>query len=233
MAIWPGKDPSPFVETQETTSGPATMIGQDRVAFFMGNPPQLNLAIATTDGRIVTRMARVSAGNPITLAASPDGATLYYSEASAIWAVDVASGVPRRFHAGDAAVVDPRTGDLIVQLNESPDTVLVRMPAAGGEPRKVFERTGIGVAPDQGVAGNAILPDGRVLVTATQSDSWFWAPAVLDVRDGKLTRVPVLYDGDVNPSVWGKDGSILSIGWGLKTDIWRFRPMPGDGGATP
>jgi hypothetical protein len=37
----------------------------------------------------------------------------------------------------------------------------------------------MGVAPDQGVAGNAILPDGRMVVTATQRDSWFWTPAVM------------------------------------------------------
>ena len=67
----------------------------------------------------------------------------------------------------------------------------------------------------------AIHEDGRVLVPVTSPDTWFWRVAVLN-PDGTLTPLPVVYDGDLLPAAWAKDGkSILALGFPFRSELWR------------
>jgi hypothetical protein len=193
------------------------------VAFFVGSPSESTLAVATTDGRIVRRFTSMIPSGIQSLAAAPDGKTLYYAAARHIWAVPVQDGEPRRLREGDGIVVDPATGDLVVQLNETRGSRLVRLPAAGGQEREIPFLGPHGLAP-QPITGRIIRTDGLVVVGLSPKDSWFWGPGVLDPASGAVSRVPLRFEGDVFPASWGNDGSILAMGWGLHTNIWRFRP---------
>ncbi len=223
LVAWPGKDAVPFVETSEETSGPVTLVEEQSVAFFVGAQSRSTLAIATLDGRIVRRFAATKLSGIQSIAASLDGKTLYYADAGAIWAVPVQEGEPRKLREGDGVAVDPATGDLIVQLNEKSGTRLLKLPAVGGQAREISIHGGHGLAPLP-ISGRIVRADGMIVITLSPSDSWFWGPGVLDPVSGAVSRVPLRFEGDVFPASWGNDGSILAMGWGLQTNLWRFRP---------
>jgi hypothetical protein len=220
----PGSDPSPFIQTDEETAGPVVEVGTKAVAFFIGTPPAAEIAIATTDGRILRRMKGAGGGRIQSLAASPDGATLYYADSASIWSIPAAGGTPAKFHAGDGVAIDPANGDLIIQLNEMGATRLMRVSPSGGNDREITVGGGFNAAP-QPISGRIVGPDGRMVITVWSRDSWFWFPAVLDPAGGFVRRVPVPFEDDLFPSNWANDGSILGIGRRLKTAIWRFRPQ--------
>jgi hypothetical protein len=73
------------------------------------------------------------------------------------------------------------------------------------------------------LGGAAIHADGRVLVTTAAPDSCHWQPALLGA-EGKLQPLPVVFNGDVIPAGWSKDGKVLAIGLGNFADLWRFTP---------
>src|SRR5262249_15535294 len=70
---------TPLIDTAEETSGPISVIGTDRVAFLIGNGPAKSIAIASlVDRRVLRRISVPDAGSIVQLAASVDGAVLYY-----------------------------------------------------------------------------------------------------------------------------------------------------------
>jgi hypothetical protein len=217
----PGGDSLPFVETEEETAGPACLLGDD-VALLIGTPPSREIAIATKDGRILRRLAGVG-GSATSLSASPDAQTLYFAAAGTIWAVPGAGGARRKVHPGDGVSVDPASGDLIVQLRaENLHSRFLRVPAEGGQPREIAVRGGDSVIATP-LGGNAVRRDGRLPVTLGPVDAWFTIPGMLDLRTGIVQRIPLSFEGDVFPSNWGRDGSVLGIGWEYRMGVWRFR----------
>jgi len=60
-------------------------------------------------------------------------------------------------------------------------------------------------------------------VVAETDDSWFWAPAVLDLQTNQATRVPMNYAGDaeVDPA-WDGDRHITVLARRTESTIWRF-----------
>ena len=221
----PGKDPAPFLDTREETSPPAALLGTSEIAFVAGSAPAQSLAIASiSEGRIARRLK--GAKGPFDgLAASPDGKTLYYVAAGAVWAIPATDGEPRKVRAGDAVAVDPRQGDLIVQLREKEGIRLVRVPASGGPEREIPFRSEVrlGATP---LAPNAVRADGRIVLATLAKDNWFWKLAVLDPETGAVEAVPLNYEGDIPVPGWTADGKILALAFPLRASLWRFRPAP-------
>jgi len=221
----PGGDVAPFIATKEETSVPACPVGQGDVAFLLGPHDNAVVAVASiSDGRIIRRLQGVQGSEVRGLVASRDGTTLYYVASRTVWAIPSSDGQPRRIGPGDGVALDPNGKDLIVRLFEKKGVRLVRVPASGGTEEPIPFQSALRLAPvDMGL--DAIGKDGRALVSITTPDSWFYGAGVLDLRSGKLDRIPLNFTGDVLGLGWQSDGRILSTGWPLKAKLWRFRPV--------
>ncbi|HKS97793.1 MAG TPA: protein kinase, partial [Terriglobia bacterium] len=220
----PGGDAAPFIATKEETSSPACRVGENEVAFLLGPSHHAELAIASlADGRILRRLRGVQGGEIGELVASRDGATLFYVASRTIWSIPAADGTARRLGPGDALTVDPNGHDLIVQLREKEGVRLVRVPVSGGGETPISVQGDLRLAPVS-IDSSAVDQGGRMLVSLAAPDSWFYRPGSLDLRTGKLERIPLNFSGDVLGIGWQSDGRILSTGWPLKAALWRFRP---------
>jgi hypothetical protein len=218
-----GEAATMFVQANEETSGPATQLGPERVAFFVGTPPAVDIAVALTDGRIVQRLTVRLPQVPSSLAASRDGRTLYYADTGSIWALPVAGGVPQKLYRGDGVATVPDGSALIVQTLDGDTSHFVRVPLAGGERKEIALHGELGPAPTA-IGGDTVRSDGRIALPLQIGGSWFWRPGLLDLHTGEVSVVPARVNGDVMKMNWGRDGTLLALAWEYRTEIWRFRP---------
>lgn len=223
LAAKPGTEAAPFVETKEETSLPACEVGKDKIAFLLGPPGNAVVALASaSDGRILARVTGLP--TDITdLAASPDGTTLYYVASGTVSAVSVSGGPPRRIVTGDGVAAEPDGEHLIVQLIGQEGVRLVRVPTSGGDEQPIPVKADLMLAPVV-LSPNAIGKDGRLVLSVTAPDSWFYGMGVLDPRSGKLERIPLIFSGDTLGPGWLDDGRVFVSGWPLKSALWRFSP---------
>jgi hypothetical protein len=229
LAFRPGEDPEPFVEAAES-SLPAALLGDKQVAFLTGKSPHCSIVVASLDGRIERRL-KASPGSPLgSLTAASDAKTLYYADSGSIWSIPVAEdGEPRLICSGDRVTADPAGRFLIVLRSTRAGVRLFRiaLPAPQGRASELeitVKDPNLRLAPAR-LASNAIGKDGRLLVTAARRDSWYWRPALLDLKTGALEPIAVQYDGDMEDCGWGDDGRILSIGGPERSELWRFQPL--------
>jgi eukaryotic-like serine/threonine-protein kinase len=188
------------------------------------SPDGKTIALASaSDGRILRRL-KGAAGVPVTLlAASPDGKTIYYVSSGDVWAIPSTDGTPRKIHAGNGLAVDPNGREIIVNLNEKEGVRLVRVSLQDGSEKEIplpenFRPSYLALS------GNAMDPSGKLLVGIAPPDSCFFAAAVLDLKSGSATRIPLNYTGDTFYMVWAQDGRVLASGEKLLAHLWRFRP---------
>ena len=95
----------PLVSTSEETFGPMTGVGAGEVAFMIGSTgnPAIGLA-ALANGRI-TRQFSFDKGSVSSMAASPDGQTIYAVAEGLVWALPVTGEAPRKIRSGDAVTI--------------------------------------------------------------------------------------------------------------------------------
>jgi hypothetical protein len=228
MMVLLGKDPVPLLlDSREETALPAVRLGKDRLAFTTGSGRgrRLRLAVLEDGGaRLEPTDLGVQGASLAALAGSPDGKTLYFVQSRQVYEVPAdGSKPPQKVEAGDAVAVEPRTGALLIQRFDGSGTRLFRLPRPGGQLEEVPVQPGtLRLAPVT-LAGAAIHPDGRVLVTTAAPDSCHWQTALLG-PEGKLQPLPVDFNGDVIPAGWSKDGKVLAVGLGNYSDLWRFTP---------
>jgi hypothetical protein len=110
-----------------------------------------------------------------------------------------------------------------VQLNEKEGIRLSRVPVSGGTAQPIPFQSALLLTP-VAIGPTAIAKDGRVVLSVTTPDSWFYGEGVLDPRSGKLDRIPMNFTGDLLAPGWLDDGRVLTSGWPLKATLWRFRP---------
>ncbi|HKD20118.1 MAG TPA: protein kinase [Thermoanaerobaculia bacterium] len=217
----------PMLDLAEQVTPPATAVGRNLVAFLsgrVGEPPVLTLA-TLSEGRVVRRLEDTRGIAPQGLVAAPDGRTLYYVNAGALYAVDSERGAPRRMRAANGVALDPREpAALIVQVNEPDGVKLFRVPLDGGSELSILFAGPLRLAP-MPLAGAAVGPDGRVAVTVTSPDLLWRSVALLDPATATLERVPLGYDGDVEYPVWSRDGSLAAVGLSIRSSLWRFQPQ--------
>ena len=215
----PGLESTRLVETSEDNRDPMTPVGADRAALMIGPITAPEIAIvAVNSGRILKRLK--APGNVTSLAASPDGATLYASSDGSVVAVPVDGGSARTLGPGDSVTVDPATGDLIVKLDEAERFRLVRMSPAGGTPAP------IAITGDLRLVNRPLMPgairNGRLVLPIAVQDSWYWFAGVLDFQSGRLTRMDVVNPTDFHWMTWAADGSVLGSGMGIQSALWKF-----------
>ncbi|MDE3157524.1 MAG: hypothetical protein KGM92_02015, partial [Acidobacteriota bacterium] len=160
-------------------------------------------------------------GKIASLAATPDGKTLYCAAGGTIWAIPRSGGEPKRIRAGDAVAVDPSGKYLIVEVVETPVTRMWRVPLESDVEQEVL-RSG-GLRPAAVIMPDAIGKDGRVL-SPLGSSSRFWPTGVLDQATGSFSPIKLDYKTDFHAVSWAPDGRVVGVGMGVVSHIWRFMP---------
>jgi DNA-binding CsgD family transcriptional regulator len=116
LVLAEGKPPTPLVETEEDTLAPMTAVGSRQAAVVIGSGATTDIAIVeSSTGRIVERFP--APPQLTSLAASPDGRTLYATAGGTLSVLPRTGSQARTLGAGDSVTVDPATGDLIVKLD--------------------------------------------------------------------------------------------------------------------
>jgi hypothetical protein len=224
MAVERGKTPEPLVNTPEMTAAPMTAMPGNRIAFMIG--PNLNETIAVADASNGRISVRTSPGKGFiqSLAASPDGRTLYFTAGGSVWAIAIGGGDATRICAGDWVVWNPSSGRLVVGRAESSQITLFDVSPAGGSERPIpFDRT----SPlfNFFISPASIGSDGQMLVALNVADSWFNPLALLDLKTGRITRLAGDNASDLHSAAWTPDGGIIANRLGLVSTIWKFTPQ--------
>ncbi len=232
MVAAAGKDPQTLVQTNEETAMPGALLPGGQLAFVLGSGAQRTIAIASmADGRIVRRLTSTQ-GNGLSyygnsLAASPDGRTLYYSSANTIWSVPSTGGQPSKILSGDSVTGHPNGRELFIQINEAEGARIVRLPVSGGEAKPIPLQLPSGMRiVTVPLTANAVSPNGQLVVGVATPDIWFYQAAIVDVETGKVQKIPLRLDGDVLSPGWTADGRVASLGKPINSSIWRYRPAP-------
>ena len=219
VAAAPGKNPAAIVATTEQTSTPATVAGPREIAFLIGPEPRGTIALAEIETGGITRRIAPGKGEIVSLAASPDGRTLYFAAAGTIWSVPSAGGEARKVRAGNRVVADPSGRELLVGVFESPSMRLFRVPL-DGKPE-----TEVPTDPSHALRYSHLSPnswnaDGRLLVSITES--WFGTPAILDTRNGRIQPIPSDDTSEYVSMGWLPGGRLAALRVGMRSELWRF-----------
>jgi serine/threonine protein kinase len=219
VAVERGKSPVAMVTTTEETSVPATMAGQREIAFLIGPEPRGTIGFADIETGRMTRRIAPGKGEIVSLAASSDGATVYFAAGGTIWSIPSAGGDARKIRSGNRVVANRSGQALLVSMLESPKMRLFRVPLNGAPESEILADSSHSVA-YQLLSPGSWNPDGRLLVSL--HDSWFIGPAVLDTATGHVEPLP-FDNGSVYGSLgWLPDGRIMALRVSLHSTLWRF-----------
>jgi serine/threonine protein kinase/WD40 repeat protein len=221
-AVESNKDPVPVVTTNEETAPPVTRVGEGELAFLIGPEPRRTIAVASLAKGRITRRIPFDRGRIASLAASPDGKTIYSAAGGSIWAIP-ASGEPRRICAGDSAAADPGGRSLIVQILEAPRARLLHVPLDGGASREIALNGPFRLTFDP-LNSAEISADGRLLVPLASLDSWFFVPGMIDLSTGRMARITTDQFGDYHSLAWSTDGQVVAGTNEMRSAIWKFAP---------
>jgi Tol biopolymer transport system component/predicted Ser/Thr protein kinase len=224
MAVVKGKDPVPLIATAEETAAPASRAGPRQIAFLIGPAPHETIGIADTETGSVLRRLTPAKGPIGSLAASPDGRTLYFAAGGTIWSMPSDGSDPKGLCPGDNAVLDPLGRYLIVARNNASQVRLFRVPLDGGAEKEIpFDHSQPFVS--TGLQAGALDANGRLLLGLNPWDSWFNPIGVLDTATGRITRVSCDPLSDHHSSAWTADGRIVTSQLGLRATLWKFNPV--------
>jgi hypothetical protein len=221
VIVEPGGAFSPLVESNERCGPPAAVIDDRRLAVMTDKKPAEIAIVSIADGRIVARVP-LQHRQVSSMAASPDGKTIFYAADGFVWSMPIAGGTARKLAPADNVAADPNGRDLIVSLAENESTRLVRVPVAGGAAQPI-ELKGE-VRPMNILTNSAVGPDGRVVAYAASASRWSYMPAMLDPKTHTVTRIPLNFDGEVTDLAWSPGGKLTATGKVYNFAIWRFRP---------
>ena len=218
MVVEAGKDPVPLVSTNEETWGPMTAVGAGEVAFMVGSKARPAIGLAALSNGRITRQFPLDKGFVSSLAASPDGKTIYAVAEGLVWAVPVSGEAPRKIRSGDAVTVDIATQSLVVFAQQPGSSRLIRIPLAGGPEREIPGSFRLGGLIDPGSIRN-----GR-LVSSLAGPYWYWPPGIFDLATGTSERIPLDYTTDFHHMAWTPDGKVMAVVVGFRGSIWKFTP---------
>ncbi|SRR5579871_469045 len=224
----PGKNPVPFVDTEEKTGGPIGTLGPGQVIFRIGkvgDVPRKSWGVAVVsvaDGRIVRRLdATVGRESVTAMSGSADGKTIFFTSQGNVYAAAVEGGEPRQLCAGDALAPNPNGQDVVVLRYLSDGAHLFRVPVNGGSEQEIPFKSNLRL--NASLAPTAIRADGRLAITVVRPDSWWDEPAILNPQTGQVDKLTVPYVGDAFNVGWTPNGSLTASGWEMHSSLWRFR----------
>jgi dipeptidyl aminopeptidase/acylaminoacyl peptidase len=138
IAVERGKSPVAMAATTEETSIPATLAGQGEIAFLIGPKPRGTIAFADIETGRITRRIAPGRGEIVSLAASHDGATVYFAAGGAIWSIPSAGGEARKIRSGNRVVADRSGQALLISVFETPKMRLFRIPLNGAPESEIW-----------------------------------------------------------------------------------------------
>jgi len=221
MAAERGKNPVSMVTTTEETSAPVAVAGPRELAFLIGPVPRDTVALADIETGLITRRIAPGKGEIVSLAASPDGGTLYFAAGGTVWSISSAGGDARKIRAGNRVVAAPTGRALLVSVLESPNMRLFRVPLDRG-PEVEIPADGSHALEYSVLSSGAWNRDGRLLVSLL--DLWFLAPAVMDTVTGRVQPLPFDNASDYASMAWLPDGRMVALRIGMRSTLWRFAP---------
>jgi WD40 repeat protein len=223
MTLEPGKMPAPLVNTSEETGNPLTAVAGNRIAFAIGSAPAVSIGVTdTSSGRIAGRISPHK-GSLTSLAASPDGGTLFFTAGGAVWSVPTGGGEARRISAGDFVEVKPSDGKLVVARSESSQVRLFDVPPGGGAERAVPLDPAIHLFSPSTSPGQ-IRADGQMLAVLQLPDTWFNPLVLLGLKSGRVTRLAGDRVSDMTGPAFTRDGKIVAQRLLMYSTIWKFTP---------
>src|SRR5262245_12617358 len=216
----PGSELGPFLQSDEPVNGPLARAGDGVLAAIVGSNDRLRIALASTsDGRIL-REIPLPAGAPSGLAVSRDRAVVYYAHNGVVYAL-AESAAARRLGEGDTITMDPSGRYLYTKQFSHNPIRLVRIDTVSGEQTAIAfpaesRLTQLRLSP------TAVDANQRMLLDVSSPLTWFYRPAVLDLRTGALASIRSTQVGDCLAPGWAGDGSILCEAVGLTGSLWRY-----------
>jgi len=223
VVVEPGKGPVAMVATAEETATPVTVAGPREIAFVIGPVPRETIAVADTETGRITRRISPRKGEIVSLAASPDGGTLYFATGNTIWSIPSTGGAVREIRSGNRVVVDSSGRALLISIQESANMRLFRVPLDGSPEAEIPADAAYGLRYSH-LGPGSWNADGRLLVSL--HETWFAAPAVLDTHTGRLQLLPSDKTSDYVSMAWLPDGRIMALRVGQRSTLWRFAPTP-------
>jgi hypothetical protein len=218
MALIPGKDAAPLIQTAEDTAAPMATVGSGQVAFMIGPTPHETIAVADVDNGRIDRKIAPGQGIIESLAATPDGKTLVFAARGKIWSIPASGGETMEICLGDSALMEPSGRNLVVQRAGVSRTLLYRVPLEGGSEQEIPLD---GSTPLFGlpVSLGALDTRGRLLVSGTPWDSWFNPLIMINTANGRATRVHANDTSDYHSAAWLPDGRIVAPQVGLRATL--------------
>ena len=224
MAVAMGSDPAPLINIMEESSAPMAPVGPREIAFAVGPEPRQTIAVADIRSGRITRRLTPGKGVLSSLAASPDGKTLYFGAGFKIWSMPAAGGDATAIRPGKSVAVEPSGRALVVSESESTEARLFSVPLDGGPEREITMDHTFPLGAWFPLTPGSIDRSGRLLVPLSPRDSWFNPIGVLTVESGRMARIPSDNRSDYHTMVWTPDGQILAQKIGLQAAMWKFTP---------
>jgi hypothetical protein len=168
---------------------------------------------------LITRRIAPGKGEIVSLAASPDGRTLYFATGGTIWSIPAAGGDARKVRAGYRVVADPSGRAVFVSTLESPNMRLFRVPLDGGPETEVPADAAHAIRYSH-LSPGSLNASGGMLVSL--HDTWFAGPAVVDTRSGRVQPLPFDKLSDYVSMAWLPDGRMMALRIGMRSTLWRF-----------
>ena len=226
MVLAPGGSPVQFLNIDEEARPPLTLVGDDSVAFVIGDREMPQLAIATVDGRLQRRIP-IEGTQVAGLSASPDGAVLYYVFDGTIYRVPASGGPSEPVYQGDQVAVDPSTGELVVMLVEEEVRPIRVAPGGGEESLLEIQGSEWWLMRTNAFTGGAVSADGRGVARILGPGSGYGPVGVFDTRSGS-TLVPPTdpTQFDMVSASWDREGRLVMLAHPFRSELWRFRPEP-------
>jgi tRNA A-37 threonylcarbamoyl transferase component Bud32 len=220
VVVGVGQQPVPLIPVDGETRGPIAALGADRVMVYSGRQFDTLLIADLATGRVSGRLPGFK--DRIGLAGSPDGRTVYYVEASAVWSMPAAGGAAKRIRDGDAVAVDPAGRYLVIETDAIDRTHLFHIPLDGSPETEIPIKSALPLSPHS-IHASAIGPDGRIGVTGVSPAAWHWPGGLLDPNTGIVEWLPTGRDYDVTV-LWSPDGKVVALGEDLRSGLWRLKP---------
>lgn len=218
-----------LLESSEVSSLPVAKVGTSSVAFLLGSGSSASIAIATFPDGQITKRFRFNASSVRSIAATPDGRTLYFSDGAEVWSIGTNAddnAKPVRVTTGASVAIDPAGKYLYIVRTRTEPRPLVRIPIAGG-PAETLAIPPQYTISDDPLSPAAVDASGRVVFEIDSPDSWFEHIAMIDPPRKTFTVIPVQFSGDLWFPGWESDGRIVAMGERLDSTLWRYRRLRG------
>ena len=211
-----------FLNNGESCSLPATLLGEDKLAFILGLPDQPHIAIASRREGTVVHHFPSDAGQVTAMTAPADGHTIYYASNGTIWAQPVSGGDPRKISQGFDVAIDPSGKYLYLVRAGINGYELFHGLTAGGEVTRVTLPENVNLA-RLPLSSSAVDASNRILLPVNFLEVFNYRAAVFDPAHKTTSPVATMPRMVVLNSGWTRGGGISAriVRW--SSSLWRYR----------